>query len=265
MKKFLGIFAMLVCGLGFFPSCDLFDNDDDDDGVGLIADCDVKKSVRDDYKDDAARLALRFQLESGPAANDILISSALVDRFLAGISAVYKSDFAARDTVFDIYDIHTIDSPEFSELRIQVDTTVAWVKEWESGKRLTGNSDIDALMNFYGLDLDEFDSFELEENQVLFFAFIKATDPVNINSLAQRFEGIEGVIATKVDASTADGNDIMIVDNGTTLDITFTVGYDKDGDANDCTGDCEFRRGWIFQVDDDCDVKFVNSFGDSAP
>lgn len=257
--------AILMSGLFFFPSCDLFDNDDDDDGVGLISECDVKKSVRDDYENDAARLALRYQLASGPAASDILISSALVDRFLAGISAVYKSDFAARDTVFDIYEIHTTDSPEFRELRVQVDTSFAWVKEWESGKRLTGNSDIDALMNFYGLALDDFDSFELEEDQVLFFAFIKSTDPVNVESLAQRFEGIEGVVGTKVSASGADGNDIMIDDLGTSLELTFTVGYDDDKDANDCTGECEFRRGWVFQVDDECNVQFINSFGDSAP
>ena len=257
MKKFFSLMFLLALGLGFFSACT---DDDDNTGVGLTEKCDIPKDISDDYANDATRLAVRLQQAGGPAANEILIPPALIDRMEAALAAVYNAEFAARDTVFDIYKIHTTETPVFSQLTLEVDTSYAWVKEWEAGNRLTGNGDVDALMNIYGLDLSNFVSLSLGS-----VATITADDPVNIAGLANAFSGIDGVVLADTGSAVNDGNDIAVVDNGTTLEVTFSVGYDSVLSAGTCDTDCDFRRNWVFTVNDNCEASYVNSYGDPAP
>ncbi len=264
MNKLQNILVLLAFGLFFFPSCDLIDNGDDtDDGDVAISDCNVKRVVENNYGDDATRLALRSQLAS-PAKDDILVSSNLINRYLAALSAIHSSDFAARDSVFDVYEIHTTDFPEFNELTLQVDISKDWVQEWEDGNVLTGNSDVDGLVNFYGLKLNGFNSFDTDQG-TFHLAELVSNDPLNIAALADRFKAIDGVFGASTDSESDIGNEIVIVDNGTSLEVTFTVGYDEIGEPNDCDGDCDFARSWIFEVADNCEVRFINAIGDSAP
>ncbi len=226
----------------------------------------ISSNMRSKYEKDAIRMALRLQ-QNSVSANEVQIPEALIDRMLEGLIAVEKSESLPRDTVIGRYSIHTLPYPAYDELTVEVDTVQTWVKEWIQGNRLTGNPQIDNLMNTYGLQMDGY--FSLSVN----FAVIKAPSgtPLNIAALAEKFALIEGVTGTDFEDTGGDGNNISAEDFGTSLKLTYTVGYDEVGAPNNCNGACEFSRAWVFSVsypntDTECaQAGFVQSYGDNAP
>ncbi len=261
MNKFHSSMVVLILALftGLFIACEEDDNDND---LGLTSTCDVSNSLEDKYKEDAIRLALRQQTAgTGPASDQILIPPALIDRMVAALAAVDNSEYSYRDTVVSIYEIHTLDYPDFYTLTLEVDTAEAWVKEWAEGSRLTGNADVDALMNTYGLDVGNFITLSLGS-----VAVVSSTDPLNMVGLGNAFSSIPGVVSADAGGEVGDGNDITVVDNGTYIELTYSVGYDSPLAPGDCTGECDYRRYWAFQVSDaTCAVDFVDRYGDPAP
>lgn len=223
--------------------------------------CDITNTIRNKYNNDAVRLAVRMQ-QSGSGADQVLISESLIDRAMNALSAVYNSNSPARDSVVSIYDIHTLPYPEYDEFRVEVDTTETWVKEWVKEKTLTGNATIDNLMTTYGLTVEAF--LPLSVN----FAVITSIDPINIAALVDDFEAVPGVIGVQYNSVTSGGNDITIQDLGTTVKLTYKVGYDNAATINNCTGECDKVHSWVFDTQvttDACNAEFIESFGDPAP
>lgn len=223
--------------------------------------CTITSTIRTKYNNDAIRLAIRMQ-QNGSGADQVLISESLIDRAMNALSAVYNSTSAARDTVVSTYDIHTLPYPEFEEFRIEVDTNQTWVKEWVKEKTLTGNTTIDDLMTTYGLSLEAYVSSAI--NYVVIFSL----DPINIAALVDDFEAVPGVINVQYDDVTTGGNDIVVQDLGSVVKLTYKVGYDDASTINNCTGNCDKVRSWVFDTQvttDICDSEFIESFGDPAP
>ncbi len=267
MKKLLSLAILMTLSLGLFTACE--EDTDSDATLGLASECNISNNVENNYKDDAVRLALRLQ-QAGPLASQIEIPQALIDRALGALSAVYNSDFATRDSIVEEYDIHTVDYPAYNEFTLQVDTAYTWVKEWEDGNRLTENAAIDELMNAYSIDLNgaltpvtvDVAGTEL----TVFIANLTSTRALNLGGLVSLFEGVDGVISGNFNETGADGNDIAITDNGNSVELVYSIGYDADEEAGECLTDCEFRRSWFFTVyDSDCSAVYTNVEGDPAP
>jgi len=264
MKKLFSLLMLFSLGLGLLSSCDLVDGGSDGDGdsvdVGLD-ECRVTNNIRNLYEGDAIRLAVRLQQASG--INDIQIPPALIDRTLGALSAVYNSEFVARDSVTTVYDIHTLPAPAFNRLTLEVSTDTTaypWIAEWQNGNRLTGNATIDQLMNIYGLDRTDFISLSLGN-----IAIIESTSPLNLAGLAAAFEAVDGVIAADFENESGDGNDISVTDNGNYLELAYSIGFDSPFAINECASDCTFRRTWTFHVFDDCSAAYISVDGDPAP
>lgn len=223
--------------------------------------CTVTSTIRNKYNNDAIRLAIRMQ-QNGSSANQVIIPELLIDKAMNALSAVYNSTSADRDTVVSIYDIHTLPYPEFDEFRIEVDTNQTWVKEWVKEKTLTGNATIDNLMTTYDLSLEAYVSSAI--NYVVIFSL----DPINIAALVDDFEDVPGVINVQYDDITTGGNDIVVQDLGSVIKLTYKVGYDDASTINNCTGNCDKVRSWVFDTQvttDICSSEFIESFGDPAP
>ncbi|MGB1205604.1 MAG: hypothetical protein ACPG5B_08170 [Chitinophagales bacterium] len=267
MKKLLSLAILMTLSLGLFTACE--EEKDSDTTLGLASECNISNNVEDKYEDDAVRLALRLQ-QAGPLASQIEIPQALIDRALGALSAVYNSDFAARDSIVDEYDIHTVDYPAYNEFTLQVDTTFAWVKEWEDGNRLTEYAPIDELMNAYSIDIDG-GLTPVTVNiggteTTVFIASMTSTRALNLGGLVSLFEGIDGVVSGNFNETGADGNNINIIDNGNAVELTYSIGYDDDEEAGECLADCEFMRSWFFTVyDSDCSAVYTGVEGDPAP
>ena len=267
MKKLLCLAILMTLSLGLFTACE--EDNDGDTTLGLASECDISNNVKNNYKDDAVRLALRLQ-QAGPLASQIEIPQALVDRALGALSAVYNSDFAARDSIVEEYDVHAVDYPAYNKFTLQVDTSFAWVKEWEDGSRLTENAAIDELMNAYSIDLDgSLTPVTVNvggTDLTVFIASLTSTRALNLGGLVSLFEGIDGVVSGDFNEAGADGNNINIIDNGNSVELTYTIGYDADEEAGECLADCEFKRTWAFTVyDSDCSAVYTGVEGDPAP
>ena len=251
MYRFLPFFLFF-----FLLSCTSCEPDPEPIGA-----CELTTDVSNNYETDAIRLAARVQ-QSSVSSNDIQIPQPLIDRMLSALSAVYNTTGEVRDTVVDVYNIHTLPYPAYNELTVEVDTSVAWTQTWQDGDRLTGNADIDNLMNSYGLNLDVF--FNLSTS----FAILESDEPLNMAALAEAFETIEGVTNVDYDQDGGDGNNIDVEDNSSYITLTYTVGYDNVGAPNACAGSCEYARSWSFNVfldEMDCQANFTGAVGDEAP
>ena len=255
MKHYFSFFSIILSSLVLLTVGCLPDPPTQEDP------CTITSTIRNKYNNDAIRLAIRMQ-QNGSGADQVLVSESLIDRAMNALSAVYNSNSPARDTVVSTYDIHTLPYPEFDEFRIEVDTNQTWVKEWVKEKTLTGNTTIDDLMTTYGLTVEAF--LPLSVN----FVVITSIDPINIAALVDHFEAVPGVITVQYDAITTGGNDIVVQDLGSIVKLTYKVGYDDASTINNCTGNCDKVRSWVFDTQvttDICDSEFIESFGDPAP
>ncbi len=264
MKKIFSLLFFLTLGMSFvlFTGCD----DDDDDPIGGIEDCKVPNSVEDDYTDDANRLALRAMQASG--INEVTISTALIDRMLNALAVVYKSDSLERDTIVSIYGIHTNPTPGFKQITLTVSTDTTqypWVKNWQDGTRLTGNSQIDNLLTVYGLELGSYTEIDIDQNTRVASVVLSATNAVNLEALAGTLSTVQGINFVRVDEDDAiNGNDITASESGSLITLNYSVAYNAK--ADDCISDCTKKRTWSFEVDlANCTAELVSVTGDPAP
>ncbi len=260
MKKLFSLFLLLSMGLGLFTACES-DNDDDDNSGALQNSCDPSNSAKNHFSLDAERLALQLQL-SGPTASSPSIIPGVVDRMLGALAAVHDSEFAARDSVVEFYDIHANENEELYKLTLEIDTAAVWVKEWLDGERFTGNNDIDQLMSYWNLEV------EVSELPIGTLAFLTSEEPLNMSGLATEFEGVDGVNGAFAQTGNIDGNNITAIDYFDYLDLTFSIGFDDatdEDEVGECQNDCEFRRMWTFRVTDECEVSYIGAEGDPAP
>lgn len=232
-----------------------------DPDVPTTETCTANNIIRNKYKEDAIRLALRIQ-QNGSNANQVVVSESLIERMLSALATVENSASPAADSVLTNYSIKTLPYPAYNEFTVEVDTSVVWVHQWMQGQRLTGNTAIDNLMTTYGLDVENFLSLSVN------FATLKSAEPLNIAALIDDFEAIDGVLNVDFANIPPNGNDIEAVDLGSIVKLTYTVGYDTPAAPGNCSGACNLSRSWVFdtQIDNGlCQATFVESFGDPAP
>lgn len=242
--------------------CDITDSEEEQidwtKGKVIVTanDSDIPDSVRSWYQEDAARLALR-DVHAIESAKKTLIEIPvnLIKLYYNGSVHVYNAtSLAARDSVVEIYIIHTFPHPETHSLIVAVDSTKDWVNAWKNGERLTGNSKIDRLMETYDLQLDRYYRWPWSHSAVL-----RALTPLNILALAPQFQNIEGVHYAEPNGYGGDGNDIIAAIESDFLKCEYSVGY------GDCPSGCIYRHFWTFHINYDGSVEFVVSFGDPAP
>ncbi len=103
---------------------------------------------REAYRDDAARLALRYETQGGdPAAYPADIPTAYATALYNALIHVYTATgVAATDSVTSLYHVHTFGMPVTRELYLEVDTTLAWVRALRGGALPTGNTQVDQLL-----------------------------------------------------------------------------------------------------------------------
>ena len=262
MKKYLfQINALLICAMCVFTSCETDDGSGTGSSDDTVTKCgEVSDNVKDFYADDAVRLAIDVANQGSTTANSILIPPALVEKMSDVLTAVHASEFAARDSVVDVYDVHIFNAYDLRTLVLQVstdETANPWVKQWIDGNRFTGNADIDGLINTYGLEIDG--TTNLGDFLIV---NLSSEDALNVVALANNFDGIDGIISASTSDQAGDGDNITVVTQAGENDsytVTYEVAYD------DCENTCQKARFYEFSVSDDCDVSYINTYGDEAP
>lgn len=226
----------------------------DDENPSVSSDCEFDRTngVYNAYLNDAEQLVLRRILdEQLPEKDDIELPQADVDRVLEALAAVYNAadNLEAADDVVDIYSIHTFPSRSLNGLILGIDSTYAWTQEWMAGNTLTGNPDIDNLINTYNISLANVGIFGN-------WAVLQSANSLNTVALSNAFAMIDGVNFAQPDGFAGDGNDIEMLEYGAEIRLQYSRGW------GDCPSGCISRHYWEFRIDEDCEVEFLGSSGD---
>jgi hypothetical protein len=226
-----------------------------DDNIQIVEgdDSAISDSLKALFKEDAARLSLRV-VYSKPSdkENLIILPDDKVESYYRGLVHIYNANYIhERDLVIETYKIHAFRYPETHRLSVSVDSTKDWVQEWKNGNRLTGNQQVDNLMETYNLQLYHYYSWPN-----LNVAELISEKPLNIYALCNKFKPVEGVIYSEPDGTVGDGNDITGNIESGGIKFIFSFGW------GDCPAGCISRHYWEFSVRSDGAVQFINSYGD---
>jgi hypothetical protein len=211
-------------------------------------DSQVPDSLRWLYQEDAARLALRFILQAGGSASEqVELPADLVSALYSALIHVYNAGIAAPPLAeVEIYRIHTFPSPSTREIVVGVGGKPAWADAWSNGQRLTGNRQVDILMETFSLQLQRY----LAGSSA---AILRSSGPLNTVAVAKQFAGIPGVSYAQPNNPGGDGDDIKAQFKGSYWELDYILG------SGDCQPVCIQRRIWTFRVYPDGKVQYAGS------
>jgi hypothetical protein len=218
-------------------------------------DSQVPDSLRWLYQEDAARLALRFMLQAGGSASEqVELPTDLVSTLYTALIQVYKAGKnIPPQAKVEIYRIHTFPSPSTREIIVNVGSKPAWADAWSNGQRLTGNRQVDLLMEVFSLQLQRY----LANGS----AILRSSRPLNTVTVAKQFAGIPGVSYAQPNNPGGDGDDIKAQFKGSYWELDYILG------SGDCQPVCIQRHIWTFRVYPDGKVQYAGSrlIGSSTP
>jgi hypothetical protein len=211
--------------------------------------------LRSAYQEDAVRLAIRHLIDTGSAAqHDVEPPTQLVTSLFNALERVHAFAHPARDTVVDVYRIHSFPHPQTRQLMVRVDPAHEWTRGWSAGNALTGNPTVDSLVVRYDLTLRNYFLWTIGD-----VALLRAGRPLNATALAARFAPIAGVIWAEPDGAVGDGADIRVSRSSDGWRLDYSVGY------GDCPSGCINRRTWSFGVSAAGTVRYLGASGSPPP
>ena len=204
------------------------------------------------YRVDASRLALREIERSRPLTDaSIEIPPEEVRTRLRAFAWLFSTTgLASRDSVVDVFQIHTFPRPVVQELALSLDATEEWVARWTPGAAPSGNGVLDELVRRHGLSLLS-DRGTGDYREVV----LRSAYAVNVHALAARLAEIPGVRWAEPNSVLGDGNDVESERDGDSWLITFRLGW------NDCPAGCIDSHYWRFRITDQGAVTLVESWG----
>ncbi len=215
-----------------------------------IDDSHVPPSLRVAYFEDASRLALRDLLRTGFAG--IRIPGERVQPYYDALVSVYNATaLPARDSVVDVYAIHTYPYPSTRSLVVGAANTEAWVQHLIAGEIPTGNATVDDLLARYSLTLSTV--WQLRDGEALLV--LTPDQPLNIAALAPLFSPVAGVRYAEPNGFVGDGNNL----EGSIADARVVLSYSVG--SGDCFSGCINRRYYRFAVSADGTVEYLGASG----
>lgn len=242
MRRALHLVLIIALAFGG-AACDTLSSDPLLDHITPPDDSTVPDSVKQAYQEDAAQLTVRDMQERTPGTDRVTLPEDRVELFYNALVHVYKEE--GIDERSEIEDIHTFPRYNTHEIIVAVDTTVDWTEAWQNGERLTGQSEVDALLEEYEL------SVEYQSSSSQSYALVRSEAPINPVGLSQQFEPIEGVVYAEQNGYAGDGNDIQATVNPNAVVLVYSRGW------GDCPAGCINHESWTFQVEEDGTVRFA--------
>lgn len=219
-----------------------------------VDDSRLPAELRTAYLEDANRVALRDLLASGFL--EVPIPQDAVQPYYNALVLVYNATaLPARDTVVDVYGIHTFGHPSTRSLLLWLSGTQEWIQRLARREVPTGEPSIDTLLARYSLSLGR--AYVMHDGDVL--VTLGPPEPLNMEALAGLFRGIAGVRFAEPNNMIGDGNDITGSIEGSRVMLDYSVGY------GDCPAGCTARRFYHFAVHEDGTVEYLGASGSPPP
>lgn len=220
--------------------------------------------LREQYREDAARMALDIVRREQPLEEaPVEIPSGLRDDLYQALIHVHNADhMAARDTVIDVFRIHTTADPITREIILGVREEDGWPLRWKAGERRTGQPVVDSLLDEHSLELQAWAPEESSEP----FAVFRADRPLNIEGLATHLEALEYFPWARAGWVRTVGQSIRARRVALSWEIEYTIRWSTTYHfGRNCTRLCFIGRSWHFRVSPEGEVRFAGSSGSPLP
>jgi len=223
----------------------------------IVSSCIAPDSIIEKYTEDAYRMTMKKFFRNNVNYKDsVHIPYNHVDTIMRALLAVYNAtSLPARDTVVTMFDIHTFKSPYLNEIGVYADSGLGWMQQLQAGNVPTGDSAIDTIFSLYDLALSQYYVSTLAQDWVIF----NTDSNYNTLALCGLFISLPGVLGSDPNEFGGDGNDItdsIFTDHH--VELTYSFGW------GDCWSGCIFRRYWKFNIDTNCSVEYIGSYGDDV-
>ncbi|MFT4986626.1 MAG: hypothetical protein ACI8U0_002272 [Flavobacteriales bacterium] len=214
--------------------------------------CEASDEVIQNYLADAEWLNFEItHAQSLPGADDPNLDQAITDSIMNALAAVYNAtSIPERDSVVDVYSVHTFPLYFLNSLVIGANNGVTWIDELIAGSYPTSDATLNSIIDEYGMTMigsnvfssNSFVQFETDENY-------------NITPILNELLTVPEMLYADADGYIGDGNDLTgaLYEDHTFL--TYSIGW------GDCPAGCICNRYWDFKVYPDCSVEFVGSYG----
>ncbi len=220
----------------------------------ISSSCIASDSIKALYRNDADRLELRKIYENNLAWVDSTgIPQAESDTILNALIAVYNATLLPeRDSVIDLYHIHTFPDPVMNSLVLMADTNAFWMEQLQFGNFTTGQPMIDSLILGYEFGNVYYTNLSWGANDMVVFV---SDSNYNLLPLVDSLSLVPGVIIAEENGYAGDGNDIYATVHSDHVELIYELAL------GDCPSGCTWHRYWKFKVYYDCSVEFVASWG----
>ncbi|MEM1000983.1 MAG: hypothetical protein AAGN35_28270 [Bacteroidota bacterium] len=193
----------------------------------------------------AMQMALReIREQGGPAADSVRIAEANWRPYAEALAAVRTAipQMECQD-LSALLSVEPFQRVAMDELLLHVDAREPWVQAWVNLNSMTGNPEVDALMNRYNLTVTAYYDWEAGDHVV-----VASSEPLQLLPLLKKFRDIEGIVDGYENTLVGDGDDIMGLREGNDMLIRI---YDSYGD---CPSGCQHDDIWTFRVTPGCRV-----------
>jgi hypothetical protein len=242
----ISTFALLFSFLFQYSSST---NSDDNNDTQYIDDSNLSDSLKNQYRNDAARLAI-LQMHQDPILKtEIIVPDSLITKYYGALIAVYNSNIEKAKKVKNIHDFR---SSVIKEFLLVIDTSASWMENWKNGNIITGINQLDELIATYNIEINSVNTFS-EIHMALIL--IKTEDYVNYTMFPNLFHGIDKIKSAEHHGMIGGGGYISTSINNGSIILTYSIGW------GDCLSGCISKHYWEFSVKRN-KVKFIREYGD---
>ncbi|MEX1190656.1 MAG: T9SS type A sorting domain-containing protein [Brumimicrobium sp.] len=205
--------------------------------------CTAPTNILEGYHFDVVQFDLRkiFQ-DNLPEKDSIEVPPIYGDTILDALIAVYNIDTPERDTVIDIYNIHTFPTISTGNFGASVNSQL-----------IQNLNELDSLMNKYNITHEYRQSFG--DYYIDFGVSKKYNQPALINALVS----IPGIYSPYINEDRTNENDIKSTIYNNHVELLYSYAW------GDCPMGCVYERFWKFKIYYDCSAEFIESYGDTNP
>jgi hypothetical protein len=212
----------------------------------------IPVSIDRQLKRDAARLALRMEMERDDARNlPAAISREHLNGIYKALSAIYLQDETGKSLAK--CNIHTFPNPSIDHIVIVYKRNAEWAAPLRQGISETTHKVFNQLLDNYDLAIEK----HVQWNDTQDALTLRSKEPLNMAALATAFEQIEGVVQIDLGMPKFGGNDIKARRQSGGWEIEFVLQF---GAAN-----ATKSHSWKYKVTDSSVVSLVKESGDPLP
>ncbi len=214
----------------------------------------VPASIDRQFKRDAARMALRLDIEKEDARYlPVAISRDNINGLYKALCNIYINDETGKSIAR--CNIRTFPNPSIDHIVIIFKRNVDWAAPLKQGISETTNKEFNRLLDQYDLAIEKHVQWNESQDAIT----LRSKEPLNMAALASQFDNIPGVVQIDLGVPKFGGNDIKAkrVTGGWEIDFIYSFGATAGGGGN--------QHIWRFKALDNGQVTLLKELGEPLP